>query len=407
MKRLLTFCLALFFCLSFSGCYLDDFTSSEQDKAYDSAIKIFKEYLAKADPKAKIKKVSNVTYLGENHQIQLTEFVRGEYQSGSKNLNFAVNTQTGDIYTSEKSDLYKKKMTALINEMLGLQWTAVKSDVYVNSLVTLHGKKPPIKGSDEGELQGVLPITITDMDAFVKDSFKNKKLAVSLHFIYTGAPLRPQAIMQTAAEQFTGDVHLSLQRFPDELQKEVEAASHAAWGANPQWPINAHDCLAVETLTVNANTKYTYRQWQDYKGKAPFTIHYPAYSLVSEKQIDGSFKEQKSNFDITRDMQIKQTGKQFEFVTKDNQPIRYYVFMDSLAPADNVKAIAARNRKFHDAAFNEFGWRPVLGRWCIGHKIQKSSTPTQLYAMEENDLIIIGNEAEAKLRPKQKEAEKK
>ena len=81
--------------------------------------------------------------------------------------------------------------------------------------------------------------------------------------------------------------------------------------------------------------------------------------------------------------------------------------MDSLAPADNVTAIAARNRKFHDAAYNEYGWHPVLGRWCIGQKIHKTGISNQLYAMEENDLIIIGNEAETKLRPKQKEAEKK
>ena len=406
MKRLLTFCLALLFCLCFSGCYLDDFTSSEQDKAYDSAIKIFKEYLAKTDPKAKVKKVSNVTYLGENHQIQLTEFVRGEYQSGGKELKFAVNIQTGDIYTNQQADIYKKKMTALINEVLGLQWTAVKSDVYVNSLVTLHGKKPPIKGSNEGELQGVLPVSITDMDAFVKDSLKNKNFSVSLHFIYTGAPLRPQAIMQTAAEQFTGDVHLSLKRFPDALQKEVEAASHAAWGTNPQWPLNGHDCLAEESMTVRSD-RSEYKQWQDYKGKAPFTIHYPAYTLVSEKQKDGSFKEQKNRFDITRDMEIRQKGKSFEFVTKDNQKIKFYVFMDSLAPADNVTAIAARNRKFHDAAFNEYGWHPVLGRWCIGQKIHKTGISNQLYAMEENDLIIIGNEGLNKLKPKQKEPEKK
>ena len=407
MKRLLTFCLALLFCLSFSGCYLDDFTSSEQDKAYDSAIKIFKEYLAKADPKAKIKKVSNVTYLGENHQIQLTEFVKGEYQSGSKNLKFAVNTQTGDIYTSEKSDLFKNKMAALINEMLGLQWTAVKSDVYVSSLVTLHGKKPPIKGDNQGQLQGVLPVNIKDMDAYVKDSFKNKDLSVSMHFIYTGAPLRPQAIVQATTEKFTGDVHLSLQRFPDELQKEVEAASHAAWGANPQWPLNAHDCLAVESMTVSGNSDYEYKRWQDYKGKAPFTIHYPAYTLITKKQKDGSFKEQKNRFDITHDMEIRQRGKSFEFVTKDNQKIKFYVFMDSLAPADNVTAIAARNRKFHDAAYNEYGWHPVLGRWCVGQKIHKTGSSNQLYSMEENDLIIIGNEALAELRPKQKEPEKK
>ena len=119
MKRLLTFCLAILFCLSFSGCYLDDFTSSEQDKLYDSAIKIFKEYLAKTDPKAKIKEVSSVKYLGENHQMQLTEFVRGDYESGSKKLQFAVNTKTGDIYTSGQADLYKKKAAALVNDMLG------------------------------------------------------------------------------------------------------------------------------------------------------------------------------------------------------------------------------------------------------------------------------------------------
>ena len=126
MKRLLTFCLAILFCLFFSGCYLDDFTSSEQNKQYDSAIKIFKEYLAKTDPNAKIKEVSSEKYLGENHQMQLTEFVSGEYQSGSKKLKFAVNTKTGDIYTSERADLYAAKTAALVNDMLGLQWTAVK-----------------------------------------------------------------------------------------------------------------------------------------------------------------------------------------------------------------------------------------------------------------------------------------
>ena len=406
MKRLLIFCLTVFFCLTFSGCYLDDFTASEQDKLLDDGIKIFKEYLAKTRPEAKIKKISHVTYLGENHKMQLTEFAEGEYEIGSKKLKFAVDTKSGAIYTSEQTEPFKQKISALINEMLGLQWTAVKPAVYVTSRVTLHGKITPM-GRNIGELRDVLPANIKDMDAFVRDSFKNNDLSLSLHFIYTGAPLRPQAIMQTAAEKFTGDVHLSLQRFPDALQKEVEAASHTAWGANPQWPLNGHDSLAEESMTVKGNVGYTYQQWRDYNGKAPFTIHYPVLTLTGEKQKDGSLKEEKSNFIIETDLQIKQNGKQFEFVTKDNRKIKFYVFMDSLAAADNVKEIAARNRKFHDAAFNEFGWRPVLGRWCIGHKIQKTSTPTQLYAMEENDLIIIGNEGLDKLRPKKKEPEKK
>ena len=408
MKRLLIFCLAILFCLSLSGCYLDDFTSSEQDKLYDSAIKIFKEYLAKTDPKAKIKEVSSVKYLGENHQLQLTEFVSGEYQSGSKKLKFAVNTKTGDIYTSEQAGLYAEKAAALINDMLGLQWTAVKPEVHISSRVDMHGKKPPIGGSNEdSELRGVLPVTIRDMDAFARDSFKDKNYSVNLHFIYTGAPLRPRAVMETAAEQFGSRVRLDLQRFPDSLQKDVEEASHAAWGENPQWPVNGHDSLAVETLTVYGSDKSEHRQWQDYKGKAPFTIHYPARTLVREKQKDGSFKEQETLFDITRDMQIRQNGKQFEFVTTDKRKIRYYVFMDSLAPADNVTAIAARNRKFHDAAYNEYGWHPVLERWCIGQKVYKRNIPNQIYAMEENDLIIIGNEGLNKLKPKQKEPEKK
>ena len=407
MKRLLTFCLAILFCLSFSGCYLDDFTSSEQDKQYDSAIKIFKEYLAKTDPNAKIKEVSSVKYLGENHQLQLTEFVSGEYQSGSKKLKFAVNTKTGDIYTSERADLYAAKTAALVNDMLGLQWTAVKPEVHISSRVDMHGKKPPIGGSNEdSELSGVLPVTIKDMDAFAKDSFKNKNYSVSLHFIYTGSPLR-RAVMETAAEQFGSRVRLDLQRFPDELQKDVEAASRAAWGENPRWPVNGHDSLAVESLTIHGSDKLEHKQWQDYKGKAPFTIHYPARTLVREKQKDSSYKEQESRFDITRDMQIKQNGKAFEFVTTNNRKVKFFVFMDSLAQADNVTAIAARNRKFHDAAYNEYGWHPVLERWCVGQKIHKTNSPNQIYAMQEDDLIIIGNEGLNKLKPKQKEPEKK
>ena len=407
MKRLLTFCLAILFCLSFSGCYLDDFTSSEQDKQYDSAIKIFKEYLAKTDPNAKIKEVSSVKYLGENHQLQLTEFVSGEYQSGSKKLKFAVNTKTGDIYTSERADLYAAKTAALVNDMLGLQWTAVKPEVHISSRVDMHGKKPPIGGSNEdSELSGVLPVTIKDMDAFAKDSFKNKNYSVSLHFIYTGSPLR-RAVMETAAEQFGSRVRLDLQRFPDELQKDVEAASRAAWGENPRWPVNGHDSLAVESLTIHGSDKLEHKQWQDYKGKAPFTIHYPARTLVREKQKDSSYKEQESRFDITRDMQIKQNGKAFEFVTTNNRKVKFFVFMDSLAPADNVTAIAARNRKFHDAAYNEYGWHPVLERWCVGQKIHKTNSPNQIYAMQEDDLIIIGNEGLSKLKPKRKEPEKK
>ena len=407
MKRLLTFCLAILFCLSFSGCYLDDFTSSEQDKQYDSAIKIFKEYLAKTDPNAKIKEVSSVKYLGENHQLQLTEFVSGEYQSGSKKLKFAVNTKTGDIYTSERADLYAEKTTALVNDMLGLQWTAVKPEVHISSRVDMHGKKPPIGGSNEdSELSGVLPVTIKDMDAFAKDSFKNKNYSVSLHFIYTGSPLR-RAVMETAAEQFGSRVRLDLQRFPDSLQKDVEAASRAAWGENPRWPVNGHDSLAVESLTIHGSDKLEHKQWQDYKGKAPFTIHYPARTLVREKQKDSSYKEQESRFDITRDMQIKQNGKAFEFVTTNNRKVKFFVFMDSLAPADNVTAIAARNRKFHDAAYNEYGWHPVLERWCVGQKIHKTNSPNQIYAMQEDDLIIIGNEGLSKLKPKRKEPEKK
>ena len=386
MKRLLTFCLAILFCLSFSGCYLDDFTSSEQDKQYDSAIKIFKEYLAKTDPNAKIKEVSSVKYLGENHQLQLTEFVSGEYQSGSKKL---------------------KLTAALVNDMLGLQWTAVKPVVHISSRVDMHGKKPPIGGSNEdSELSGVLPVTIKDMDAFAKDSFKNKNYSVSLHFIYTGSPLR-RAVMETAAEQFGSRVRLDLQRFPDELQKDVEAASRAAWGENPRWPMNGYDSLAVESLTIHGSDKLEHKQWQDYKGKAPFTIHYPARTLVREKQKDSSYKEQESRFDITRDMQIKQNGKSFEFVTTNNRKVKFFVFMDSLAPADNVTAIAARNRKFHDAAYNEYGWHPVLERWCVGQKIHKTNSPNQIYAMQEDDLIIIGNEGLSKLKPKRKEPEKK
>ena len=53
MKRLLIYCLTMFFCLVFSGCYLDDFTASEQDKLLDDGIKIFMMMIVKIPKRPK------------------------------------------------------------------------------------------------------------------------------------------------------------------------------------------------------------------------------------------------------------------------------------------------------------------------------------------------------------------
>ena len=121
MKRFVLFCLALFCCVSFSGCILDDFSSSEREELIKSGEKIFKKYLSEHDAGAKITEMREITYLGKNHQSQLTNFAEGKYRSGSETFRFAVDTKTGNVYTSRRQAEFIDKMTQHVRERLSLQ----------------------------------------------------------------------------------------------------------------------------------------------------------------------------------------------------------------------------------------------------------------------------------------------
>ena len=103
-------------------------------------------------------------------------------------------------------------------------------------------------------------------------------------------------------------------------------------------------------------------------------------------------------------MKIVKQGSGYEFVTSGNRPLKFYVFIENLSAVENVKEIAVRNRKFHDAAYNEMRWHPVLDRWTVGYKTEKLN---QIDVMQQQDLIVAGKAALETLHPKKKEPEKK
>ena len=129
------------------------------------------------------------------------------------------------------------------------------------------------------------------------------------------------------------------------------------------------------------------------------TVHYPAYTQRNAKTKDASIKKEEKFVTAGKDLQITEKDSGFEFLTANNQELKFYVFINDLASVENVKEIAERNRKFHDAAFNESRWHPVLDRWTVG---VKDESRNQIYSMQQKDLIIVGKAALEKLPSKKK-----
>jgi len=395
MKRFFSFFLVLLNCLFVFGCYFDEFSSSDRARLIKGGEKIFKEYLAKTIPDAKITEMKDVHYMGENHQFQLTEFAEGTYQSGTKKFRFAVNTNTGEIYTSEKEEEFRQKLTTYVNELLNIKWNVVKSDICFISLVNAHGKKPPIDKRPVG-LNGVLPVNIPDMDAYVKTALENKNLVLSLNFTFTGKPLNPEEAFLTAAKKFSNNVSVELYRLPDSLLKELESS---ALDSIRGLPYNRPVFLAEETAilqNIGGSTDCIFKKWQNFSGAAPFTLHYAAKIQHIIKQEGSHVKNETVMFVPEQELNIKQNGQQFEFTTKNNKKLEFYIFINQLNDVDNVNEVALRNRKFHNAPFNKVLWHPVLNRWSIGPKYEKSNT---IYKLNENELIVVGKPALDKLKP--------
>ena len=412
MKRRIALCLALLCCVFFSGCLFDEYSSSERKDLIKSGEKIFMDYLEKKDPKAKITEMQEISYLGSNHQFQLTEFAEGKYKSGSDEFSFAVNTKTKEIYTSERQKEFAEKMAKHVNERLNLQWTAVKASVYPSALLPLtprDPKKHPPLEEHPVTLRGMLPADIPDMDAYVKTALENKSLELSLHFLFTGKPLLANHITIAAADKFSNNVYIELQRYPDSLKSTLEKVASAGNAPGLDWPVNEYACLAEETVILNKNenaAECAYQKWDDYiyKGNVPLTLHYPAYAQHSVKAKDGTVTKEENTVAAGKDLRVTETGSSYEFLTSDNRELHFYVFTDNLSAVENVKEIAERNRKFHDAAFNESRWQPILNRWAVGRRMKKLN---QIQAMQQQDLIIVGKAAIDELQPKKKTEEKK
>ncbi len=411
LKRYPAICLFLLFCILFCGCYVDEYKSSERKQLILDGEKIFKEYLARTDPKAKITEMKEIPYLGENHQFQLTELAEGTYESGGKNFAFAVNTKTGDIFTSERLDEFKEKLTGHINRRFDLRWTAVKADIslgFLTPLRPLNSKRRPIADGPL-VLRGMLPAKIPDMDALVAGALENPDLELTFRAAFTGRPLRADSVTPDTVKAGSRSISVKLQRLPDALKAEVEDAARSAYGAKPGWPTNGQTCLAEESIELDKRGEVTtsvYRKWEDYthNGNVPLTLRYPSCTRTCEKPGNAAVKTEEITVSPGTDLTIAENGTKLEFRVRGGKPIRFFVFLDDLSAVGNVKEIAVRNRKFHDAAYNESRWHPVLGRWAVGSKEERLN---HIESLQHDDLIVVGPAAFEMLRAKKKDAEKK
>lgn len=138
------------------------------------------------------------TYLTESHadvlrpdadKLILSDFVKGRFSDCGEDYEFAVNVVTGEIYTSEQIPAFSDSCIRMIEEQLGLDSVDCmgKCAVWTDAPAWVNGNSEwPYKTTYLGK---VVPVSITDMDAYAVQSIKDGNIRLDIDLVCRGAPL--------------------------------------------------------------------------------------------------------------------------------------------------------------------------------------------------------------------------
>ena len=178
IRKLCLLCaLMLVSALLLAGCVKG---SSEQEKA---GKKLMRAYLAESGSKAKLTEVYAEVLRPDASTLVLSDYVKGNLKDGKNEYEFAVNVVTGEIYTSEQHQAFSDSCVRLVCERLGLEpsdcggggelWREVPS-----------WQEPreewPYQWSSLGN---VLPVGITDMDAYAAQLLSDEDIPVDVDIV--------------------------------------------------------------------------------------------------------------------------------------------------------------------------------------------------------------------------------
>ena len=198
-KHLKSFILILLslICVCFSAC-----VNGERDEVR-AGRSIMEEYLSVSHKGARVTEINAHVLRPAADTLALSGFVKGKFESGGEKYDFAVNTVTGDVYTSERLPEFEERVYLLICERLGID----PDECVYSSLCSLHADSyyvdPETGDTHQAYLGEVIPVT-ADVDELARGALSDPLHSVIIRIACPQKYLTAEAISSYSAEGWEG-----------------------------------------------------------------------------------------------------------------------------------------------------------------------------------------------------------
>ncbi|MBR4760891.1 MAG: hypothetical protein IK078_12200 [Lachnospiraceae bacterium] len=180
IRILLTALMAVCF---LSGCVAGE---SEQKK---TGSQMMKAYFKETGKKATIQGLYADITRPAADRLEMSDYVKGTYKLGDATYDFWVNVETGSIYTSERMQEYSESILKLQAEKLGFDFENCTCTASITMPPSFTGETGNSRGQEDTiTLTDVLPVTITDMDAFAGEVLEREDVFIRSHIICRKIP---------------------------------------------------------------------------------------------------------------------------------------------------------------------------------------------------------------------------
>ncbi len=145
---------------------------------------LMKSYLAQRGGKASVSSIYADVHRVDADRLELSDFVKGTFSADGETYSFWADVVTGEVYTSERMDEFTDCCSARTAELLGLDPSQC-----VGSCIIALERSFALEYDDRTEyftLDDVLPVTVGDMDAFVRQALEAEDVTVQTYLVCRG-----------------------------------------------------------------------------------------------------------------------------------------------------------------------------------------------------------------------------
>lgn len=396
MKKLLRLFPVTMFCLLtaliLSGCTTNNYTLAEKKKVRAQGRAIMEDYLKTLDGKTRLKDLEANDYLSwESHRRELDGYVYGTFEMGGQSIDFSANTNTGEIFTSEKSEEFLQLLGRAALDRFDVVWHDCDTA----------GTFMPIDHENEnaGRLTKLVPVAVfDDLPAYAESVIGNPFFEMDISVLYTGNPLDFSACSMEDTASFG---HSRIQ-FCLVEEHNLHPADH--WRSRDQVLALSSVCLTSRNILM--------RNYDVSRRYAPYLIHYASHSELLEKDDDENITARSWDMDPDEDIQLLIEGGRIEYYPysaeqneeyKDWTWNRYHsplapdlyavIFLEDLSDVDGVDYYLLKD------AFKEWVKRNIVE---YGDRYVMLDGINSIFVMNCPDVFVFGAEAEKLLSEQEK-----